>query len=147
MNIKHRVCAECGIARASRGATDRGDPHEARALDGTIASSAFCLFDLLAGVRINAEVPARARAIHEEHERPWPPIPSTFIYGLRDAVLVDSFITLEQAEAQADWIACTGKNVITRSFATTCSPAGLALIPGQRLITSCGDVVDINLAY
>ena len=69
MNIKHRVCAECGIARASRGATDRGDPHEARALDGTIASSAFCLFDLLAGVRINAEVPARARAIHEERER------------------------------------------------------------------------------
>jgi hypothetical protein len=34
--------------------------------------------------------------------------------------------------------------IITRSFATTCSPAGLALIPGQRLITSCGDVVDIG---
>jgi hypothetical protein len=34
--------------------------------------------------------------------------------------------------------------MITRSFATTCSPAGLALIPGQRLITSCGDVVNIN---
>jgi hypothetical protein len=33
---------------------------------------------------------------------------------------------------------------ITRSFATTCSPAGLARIPGQRLITSCGDVVDIT---
>ena len=33
---------------------------------------------------------------------------------------------------------------ITRSFATTCSPAGLALIPGQRLIASCGDVVDIS---
>lgn len=33
--------------------------------------------------------------------------------------------------------------MITRIFATTCGPAGLALIPGQRLITSCGDVVDI----
>jgi hypothetical protein len=33
---------------------------------------------------------------------------------------------------------------ITRSVATTCSPAGLALIPGQRLITSCGDVVNIS---
>ena len=32
-----------------------------------------------------------------EHERPWPPISSTLIYGLRDAVLVDSFITQEQA--------------------------------------------------
>lgn len=33
---------------------------------------------------------------------------------------------------------------ITRSFATTCGPAGLALIPGQRLMTSCGDVVEIS---
>src|SRR6266481_5984109 len=48
-----------------------------------------------------------------EHERPWPPISSTLIYGLRDALLIDSFITLEQARAQADWIASTGKNLTT----------------------------------
>ena len=48
-----------------------------------------------------------------EHERPWPPISSTLIYGARDAVLVDSFITVEQARAQADWIASTGKNLAT----------------------------------
>jgi glyoxylase-like metal-dependent hydrolase (beta-lactamase superfamily II) len=48
-----------------------------------------------------------------EHERPWPPTSSTLIYGLRDAVLVDSFITLEQARAQVDWIASTGKNLTT----------------------------------
>ena len=48
-----------------------------------------------------------------EHERPWPPISSTLIYGLRDAVVVDSFITQEQARAQADWIAVTGKNLTT----------------------------------
>jgi len=48
-----------------------------------------------------------------EHERPWPPISSTLIFGLRDAVLVDSFITLEQARAQADWIASMGKNLTT----------------------------------
>ena len=48
-----------------------------------------------------------------EHERPWPPISSTLIYGSRDAVLVDSFITQEQARAQADWIAATGKNLTT----------------------------------
>jgi len=48
-----------------------------------------------------------------EHERPWPPISSTLIYGLRDAVVVDSFITLEQARAQADWIGSTGKNLTT----------------------------------
>ena len=48
-----------------------------------------------------------------EHERPWPPISSTLIYGSRDAVVVDSFISLEQARAQADWIASTGKNLTT----------------------------------
>jgi glyoxylase-like metal-dependent hydrolase (beta-lactamase superfamily II) len=48
-----------------------------------------------------------------EHERPWPPTSSTLTYGLRDAVLVDSFITVEQARAQADWIASTGKNLTT----------------------------------
>ena len=48
-----------------------------------------------------------------EHERPWPPIASTLIYGSRDAVLVDSFITMEQARAQAAWIASTGKNLTT----------------------------------
>jgi hypothetical protein len=42
-----------------------------------------------------------------EHEHPWPPISSTLIYGSRDAVVVDSFITQQQARAQADWIAST----------------------------------------
>jgi hypothetical protein len=32
---------------------------------------------------------------------------------------------------------------ITRIFPTTCSPAGLALVPRQRLVTSCGDVIRI----
>ena len=48
-----------------------------------------------------------------EHERPWPPISSTLIYGLRHAVVVDSFITVKQARAQAEWIASTGKNLTT----------------------------------
>jgi hypothetical protein len=30
---------------------------------------------------------------------------------------------------------------ITRQFLTSCNPAGLALLPGQRLMTSCGDVL------
>jgi len=48
-----------------------------------------------------------------EKERPWPPISSTLIYGSRDAVVVDSFMTQEQARAQANWIASTGKNLTT----------------------------------
>jgi glyoxylase-like metal-dependent hydrolase (beta-lactamase superfamily II) len=52
-----------------------------------------------------------------EPARPWPPISSTLISGDRDAVLADSFITHDQARAQADWIASTGKN-LTTIFAT-----------------------------
>jgi hypothetical protein len=35
---------------------------------------------------------------------------------------------------------------ITGIIGTTCNPAGLVLIPGQRLMTSCGDVININAA-
>jgi len=48
-----------------------------------------------------------------ETERPWPPISSTLIYGERDAVLVDAFITVEQSRALADWVAASGKNLTT----------------------------------
>jgi glyoxylase-like metal-dependent hydrolase (beta-lactamase superfamily II) len=43
----------------------------------------------------------------------WSPISSTLIYGKCDAVLVDAFITIEQAEALVDWVAASGKNLTT----------------------------------
>jgi glyoxylase-like metal-dependent hydrolase (beta-lactamase superfamily II) len=43
----------------------------------------------------------------------WSPISSTLIYGKRDAVLVDAFITVEQANALVDWVAASGKNLTT----------------------------------
>src|SRR6266699_3992218 len=36
---------------------------------------------------------------------------STLIYGMRDAVLVDAFMTVKQANALADWVAAKGKNL------------------------------------
>jgi glyoxylase-like metal-dependent hydrolase (beta-lactamase superfamily II) len=45
--------------------------------------------------------------------RPWPPISSTLILGERDAVLVDTPITVEQARALAKWVAARGKNLTT----------------------------------
>src|ERR1700724_3551003 len=48
-----------------------------------------------------------------EKHRPWPPISSTLISGERDAVLVDTPITVEQARALANWVAATGKNLTT----------------------------------
>src|SRR5262245_37963663 len=38
---------------------------------------------------------------------------STLIYGQRDAVLVDAFMTVPQAKALADWVAARGKNLTT----------------------------------
>jgi glyoxylase-like metal-dependent hydrolase (beta-lactamase superfamily II) len=43
----------------------------------------------------------------------WNPISSTLIYGKREAVLVDAFITIEQANALVDWVAASGKNLTT----------------------------------
>jgi glyoxylase-like metal-dependent hydrolase (beta-lactamase superfamily II) len=43
----------------------------------------------------------------------WSPITSTLISGKRDAVLVDTFITVEQADILVDWVAASGKNLTT----------------------------------
>jgi glyoxylase-like metal-dependent hydrolase (beta-lactamase superfamily II) len=48
-----------------------------------------------------------------EKERPWPPISSTLISGERDAVLVDTPITVEQARALTNWVVASGKNLTT----------------------------------
>jgi glyoxylase-like metal-dependent hydrolase (beta-lactamase superfamily II) len=48
-----------------------------------------------------------------EKQRPWPPISLTLISGGRDAVLVDTPITIEQARALANWVAASGKNLTT----------------------------------
>src|SRR5215831_5937890 len=51
--------------------------------------------------------------------------------------------TVAHPNGEVDEIDPVAKN-ITHRFPTTCGPAGLALIPGQRLMTSCGDVLDIK---
>src|ERR1700731_3679908 len=48
-----------------------------------------------------------------EKERPWPPISSTLISGKRDAVLVDTPITVDQARVLANWVVASGKNLTT----------------------------------
>src|SRR6187200_116121 len=40
-------------------------------------------------------------------------IASTLIYGKRDAVLVDAYMTVKQANSLADWVAASGKNLTT----------------------------------
>ena len=48
-----------------------------------------------------------------QKEMIWQPISSTLIYGKRDAVLVDSFLTVEQNNALINWIKDSGKNLTT----------------------------------
>ena len=38
---------------------------------------------------------------------------STLIYGSRDAVLVDAFMSVKQANTLADWVETKGKNLTT----------------------------------
>jgi glyoxylase-like metal-dependent hydrolase (beta-lactamase superfamily II) len=50
-------------------------------------------------------------------ERTWSPISSVLISGERDAVLVDPPLTVDQADAVAEWVARSGKN-LTIVYAT-----------------------------
>ena len=43
----------------------------------------------------------------------WVPTSATLIYGERDAVLVDTFLTVEQSDVLVKWVAASGKNLTT----------------------------------
>ena len=45
--------------------------------------------------------------------RMWSPTSATLISGKRDAVIVDPLMTVEETHALSDWIAATGKHLIT----------------------------------
>jgi glyoxylase-like metal-dependent hydrolase (beta-lactamase superfamily II) len=48
-----------------------------------------------------------------EKRRFFSPISSTLIYGKRDAVLVDTFMTVNQNDVLVDWVKGSGKNLTT----------------------------------
>jgi hypothetical protein len=50
--------------------------------------------------------------------------------------------TFDHPNGEIDEIDPAGQQ-ITRVLPTTCNPAGLALVPRQRLVTSCGDVIRV----
>ena len=43
----------------------------------------------------------------------WVPTSATLVHGERDAVLVDTFLTIEQSDALVKWVAASGKNLTT----------------------------------
>jgi glyoxylase-like metal-dependent hydrolase (beta-lactamase superfamily II) len=48
-----------------------------------------------------------------KEELMWVPGSATLIHGEKDAVLVDTLLTIEQAKALVEWVAAHGKNVTT----------------------------------
>src|SRR5215469_12802449 len=48
-----------------------------------------------------------------QKQRTYSPISSTLIYGKHDAVLVDTFLTVEQSNDLVKWVAASGKNLTT----------------------------------
>src|SRR5215471_17738701 len=48
-----------------------------------------------------------------QKQRTYSPISSTLIYGKRDAVLVDTFLTIKQSDDLVKWVAASGKNLTT----------------------------------
>jgi Metallo-beta-lactamase superfamily len=65
-------------------------------------------------VFISSQIPAITNDLPPgASEMKWSPISSTLISGKRDAVLVDTAITVEQNQKIAAWIAASGKNLTT----------------------------------
>src|SRR5580765_7524840 len=52
-----------------------------------------------------------------KEELMWVANSSTLIYGERDAVLVDTFLTTEQSQTLLDWVVTSGKN-LTKIYVT-----------------------------
>ncbi len=70
------------------------------------------------GVFVSAQIPVVTSDLPPGvSEMKWSPISSTLISGKRDAVLVDTAITVDQNQKLVDWIAHSGKN-LTAIYAT-----------------------------
>src|SRR5207244_9993060 len=94
-----------GKARSMYGQSDRSAANSRRAIKNT---------SLTWEVFLAPSIPAIAPDVPPgETERPWPPISSTLISGERDAVLVDTPITVAQARALVNWVVATGTNLTT----------------------------------
>src|SRR6202048_1913030 len=94
-----------GEARSMHGQSDRSTANSGRTTKE---------MSLTWEVFLSPSIPAIAPDVPPgETARPWPPISSTLISGERDAVLVDTPITVEQSRALVNWLVARGKNLTT----------------------------------
>jgi hypothetical protein len=104
------VTASTWPIRADQARSMHGQSNSSTSNSGHTTQNISLKWDVFLAPRIPAITSDLAPG---EKERPWPPISSTLISGERDAVLVDTPITVEQARALANWVAASGKNLTT----------------------------------
>jgi glyoxylase-like metal-dependent hydrolase (beta-lactamase superfamily II) len=96
--------------RADQARSTQGQTNTGASKTGRTAQKTFLGWDVF----LTPSIPAITSELPPgEKQRPWPPISSTLVFGKRDAVLVDTPITVEQARALSDWIVASGKNLTT----------------------------------
>jgi glyoxylase-like metal-dependent hydrolase (beta-lactamase superfamily II) len=88
-----------------------------------------------------------------EKRRMWSPTASTLLLGERDAVLVDPLMTVDEAQALADWVAATGRN-LTTIFVSHAhgdhffgAPALLERFPDARLVATADVAEHMRAQY
>jgi glyoxylase-like metal-dependent hydrolase (beta-lactamase superfamily II) len=64
-------------------------------------------------VFITLSIPIRTNTPPNTKETLWYTLSSTLIYGKRDAVLVDTFLTVKQSHDLVKWVVVSGKNLTT----------------------------------
>src|SRR5713226_8352109 len=104
------VTASTWPIRADEARSMHGQSDSSTANSGRAAKNISLRWDVFLAPSIPAIAPDVPPG---ETERPWPPISSTLISGERDAVLVDTPITVDQARALANWVLASGKNLTT----------------------------------
>src|SRR5258708_9158320 len=110
------ITASTWPIRADQGRARHGQSASSASISGRTTQNTSLRWDVL----LAPSIPAITSDLPPgEEERPWPPISSTLISGERDAVLVDTPITVEQARALANWVVASGKN-LTTIYATHC---------------------------
>lgn len=68
--------------------------------------------DGLSWKTLNIKRPGLSRDVPPGHEElMWVANSSTLIYGERDAVLIDTFLTIEQTQTLSDWVTAAGRNL------------------------------------
>src|SRR5580704_2759495 len=96
--------------RADQGRSTQKQSNTSASKTGRTTQKTFLTWDVFLAPSIpdiTNDLPPR------EKQRPWPPISSTLVSGERDAVLVDTPVTVEQGRALANWVAASGKNLTT----------------------------------